>query len=78
MCMRPGYLRGAKGLKKRDIHLEPWHVQENVAAILALKASFDVKAALLGVAPIPLPKAVIAFNYIRWYALIYLFMDLFS
>ncbi len=66
LCMRPGYLRGKNDVKKREVLHEPWFVQEALAGIYVLKLTHDAKAALAGLPPIPLPNAVLTFNFLRW------------
>jgi hypothetical protein len=51
----------------REVLQHPWYVQEVTAGVLSLKLAFDYKAGIVGLSPIPLESAVIAFHYLRWF-----------
>ena len=65
-CMLPGYLRGGKRLRYREVVHDPYWVQAVVAEIYTFKISYDMKACKLGLCPISLAQSVCAFHYMRW------------
>lgn len=66
LCMRGGYLRGARGLRARKVVSDPWVAQGLVAEIFAFKLKLDLKAGRLGMPPIRLEEAAAAALFLRW------------
>eukprot|EP00605_Chrysophyceae_sp_TOSAG23-4_P002197 GSChrysophyteH1.ASY1.ANO1.2427.1 assembled CDS len=64
--MRPGYLRGMRYLKQRDVPMPPWWAQLQIAEIVAYKINHDVTAARIGQKALTLGKAVMAFSLNKW------------
>ena len=65
-CMLPGYLRGERQVRFRQVIHDPYWAQSGVAEIYAFKITYDMKACKLGLPPISLAQAVSGFHYMRW------------
>ena len=64
--MLPGYLRGEKLVRFRQVIHDPYWAQSGVAEIYAFKIKYDMKACKLGLPPISLAQAVSGFHFMRW------------
>ena len=76
MNMSAGYLCHNRGLgrtsgtkhfvKNREFYHEPWWGQLMVAEIYRFKLLYDMKAICMGLPPLSLAQAVVAFSYKHW------------
>ena len=64
--MRPGYLRGINGVRKRRCVEEPWYAQSIIAQTYFFKLQHDKRAIWAGEGSVSLAKAVLASHMLRW------------
>lgn len=53
-------------LKQREVYRELWWIQASIAGIYHFKLHHDKKAALIGLPPLTLSKAVVSWHYYQW------------
>ncbi len=64
--MRPGYLRGLRGLKQRKVSLPVWWAETQLSEVMAYKLNYDLTAARLGKASLSLGHAIVAYSLHLW------------